>query len=81
MTVELGTNPSWAWCSLLEGRKVFEKRLIWKVGNGQNIRVYEDNWLPGEYLFAMPSEVLKDPNIFMVHQLKLSSGEWNEQLL
>lgn len=42
-------NGSFAWKSILSGRKVIKKGLQWRVGNGCLIRIYHDNWLPNPY--------------------------------
>ena len=39
-------NGSFAWKSILIGREVIKKGVIWRVGNGKNILIYQDRWLP-----------------------------------
>ncbi|XP_043700051.1 uncharacterized protein LOC122650727 [Telopea speciosissima] len=34
---KMGSNSSWAWRSILEGRKVLELGLIWHIGNGEQV--------------------------------------------
>lgn len=41
-----GSRPSWGWQSLLCGRDSIEKHVSWSVGNGQNINIRQDRWLP-----------------------------------
>ncbi|KAM1207288.1 hypothetical protein ACFX13_008002 [Malus domestica] len=41
-----GSCPSWAWVSLLEGRKMLENGALWQIGNGETVKVWNDNWLP-----------------------------------
>ncbi|XP_075480607.1 uncharacterized protein LOC142521262 [Primulina tabacum] len=47
MTAGTGTNPSFIWRSLVWSREILDKGLIWRVGNGHSIRIFEDNWVPG----------------------------------
>ncbi|XP_043694381.1 uncharacterized protein LOC122645101 [Telopea speciosissima] len=42
----LGSSPSWAWRSVIEGRKVLLDGLVWIIGDGKNTRIWEDAWLP-----------------------------------
>jgi len=37
---------SFAWRSILKGREVIKKGAQWRVGNGENILIYKDRWLP-----------------------------------
>ena len=39
-------NGSFAWKSILIGREVIKKGVIWRVGNDKNILIYQDRWLP-----------------------------------
>lgn len=46
----LSTKPKndnlWAWKSILRGIEFFSKCLIWKVGNGQDINIWGNPWIP-----------------------------------
>ena len=74
MSTELGPNPSRAWRSILKGRKVLEEAIKWKVGSGQNIKIYKDPWLLGSYPFMMLRLIRQDNSLFTVHQLMPSQG-------
>ncbi|KAJ1387738.1 Ribonuclease H-like superfamily [Sesbania bispinosa] len=39
-------NSSWSWASILQGRKVLIKGGIWRVGDGQQINIFKNRWLP-----------------------------------
>lgn len=41
-----GSRPSLAWRSLLSAREILQKGAIWRVGDGKDIRVWGDCWLP-----------------------------------
>ena len=51
---------SFAWKSILKGRDLVQKGLLWRVGNGSSIRIYQDNWLPNPSF----KKVLSSPNYF-----------------
>ncbi|KAK6122599.1 hypothetical protein DH2020_043656 [Rehmannia glutinosa] len=42
----LGRSPSYIWRSTTWGRDLLRSGLRWKVGNGRNIFIFEDSWLP-----------------------------------
>nr|XP_023881744.1 uncharacterized protein LOC111994118 [Quercus suber] len=37
---------SFAWKSILKGHEIIKSGTQWRVGNGKNILIYNDNWLP-----------------------------------
>lgn len=39
---------SWVWSSILQGRDFLLNYGRWIVGDGETIRIWKDNWLPGE---------------------------------
>nr|XP_025677974.1 uncharacterized protein LOC112777799 [Arachis hypogaea] len=51
LSADKGSQPSWGWQSLLEGRKVVEKGISWSIGLGSNVRIWTDPWLPPPYPF------------------------------
>lgn len=46
MEAKLGYNPSFVWRSLLDGRELLDTRLIWCIGNGKTVRIWQDPWIP-----------------------------------
>ena len=41
----LGNNPSYTWRSIMAAQELVKNGLRWRVGNGENIRVWSDEWL------------------------------------
>ena len=39
-------SASYAWRSIPIGRNVIAKGALWRVGNGKQIKIWSDNWLP-----------------------------------
>ena len=40
-------TTSYSWKSIISARDVIRKGMVWRFGNGQNVRIEEDKWLPG----------------------------------
>ncbi|XP_059440462.1 uncharacterized protein LOC132172916 [Corylus avellana] len=45
MSANLDNKPSFAWRSILVGRKLLEEGLYWRIGNGRSVRICEDRWI------------------------------------
>ncbi|KAL5808022.1 hypothetical protein ACOSQ3_028713 [Xanthoceras sorbifolium] len=63
LSVSLKQGSSHLWRSLVWGRSLLRKGLRWRVGNGKDIRVFQDPWIPRVSTFrpssSAPVEDLK----------------------
>ncbi|GKV39420.1 hypothetical protein SLEP1_g47185 [Rubroshorea leprosula] len=71
-----GSHPSWIWSSILRGRDIIQIGMRWNVGNGQNILIFEDRWVP-----TLPGFMVTSPethSLFTyVCELLDDGGEWD----
>ncbi|XP_030970193.1 uncharacterized protein LOC115990505 [Quercus lobata] len=51
LDVELGSNPSLVWRSLLVARDIIHAGSRWKIGDGRKISVATHSWLPHSPVF------------------------------
>ncbi|KFK27798.1 hypothetical protein AALP_AA8G430800 [Arabis alpina] len=77
-----GSKPSYIWRSLLDGRELVKKGLRCLVGDGANIRAFQDNWLD-THPPRSPRPISDIPtNIQLVKDLMLrGTNRWNMELL
>ncbi|ONI07869.1 hypothetical protein PRUPE_5G143900 [Prunus persica] len=68
------------WKSILWGRVVIEDGLIWRVGNGASIRIFQDRWIPKPFTFKPLLARGLDWNT-TVSDLLTASGSWDLPLL
>ncbi|MCH86642.1 putative ribonuclease H protein, partial [Trifolium medium] len=65
----LGYNPSYTWRSIFLPRlEIIDHAGLWKVGDGQNIKIWEDNWLPlqqAQQITQIPLSFNRPPDCFM----------------
>lgn len=54
---KLGGRPSQVWRSLLVERSLLQKVLLWRIGNGQSIKVWGDPWLNRPHSFKDQSSI------------------------
>lgn len=75
------SNMSYTWRSILSGVELLKKGIIWRVGDGVNIRIWEDEWIPrdqsrrpftsrGQNLMTHVNELINPIN-----------GAWDEELV
>ena len=44
--IRAGPNCSWGWRSILWGRDLLSKGLVWNVENSKTIKIFKDQWIP-----------------------------------
>ena len=57
-----GSNPSYAWRSIFNSLHVIRRGTRWRVGNGRQIHIWEDKWLPtpSTYKVISPAHPFND---------------------
>lgn len=45
LQAKMGYCPSYTWISLLASRVVLQAGLIWRIGDGKNIKIWKDPWI------------------------------------
>jgi hypothetical protein len=74
-------GSSFTWQSILAGLTTLKRGLIWRVGNGEKINIWRDNWIP-----SSPSKKVVSPRGVALYT-KVSelispiTGTWDEPLL
>lgn len=77
-----GYNPSYSWRSIWGAKSLLLQGLKWQVGNGRNIRVWDDAWLPGNSSSCVVTpNVNCDPNMLVVELIDEESATWKTDLL
>jgi hypothetical protein len=79
---ELGRHPSFIWRSIWNARKLLVEGLIWRVGDGSQIGIWRDRWVP-----MAIGGVLQSPVCILGREAKVSellgrdSNWWNVPLV
>ena len=73
---------SFAWKSILRGREIIQKGMLWRVGNGSSIQIYHDNWLPDPSLKKIISKPFHFDNHEKVSSLIDKVGHcWSQEVI
>ncbi|CAL9014415.1 unnamed protein product [Prunus brigantina] len=67
LTATSQKSSSWGWKGILQGRRLLESGLRWRIGDGTSVQVRKDPWLPTPYTFRTLSRHPDLPS--MVHEL------------
>jgi hypothetical protein len=82
LDASLGKKPSFAWRSIQSSSDLVKEGLVWRVGNGKNIRIWKDRWLYTPSTFRVQSVPRLLADTATVSQLiDVNSKWWNIELL
>ena len=59
--MEIGNNPSYAWCSILAAQSIVRQGTRWHVGNGCCVEIFKDKWLHQPSTFRLTSQPIAVP--------------------
>lgn len=81
LTAEMGETP-FSWRSILCARHVLRAGLLWKIGSGVHVDIWDDDWIPGipassfrkpeDCIFQKVSDLINfDTKTWNIHALNL----------
>jgi hypothetical protein len=70
---------SYVWRSILKGLNVLKEGIIWRIGDGSNVRIWEEPWFP-RGATRQPSTHKGDCELELVSELiDFETLSWNRQ--
>ncbi|XP_075649759.1 uncharacterized protein LOC142620244 [Castanea sativa] len=76
------SSASYAWKSIIKGREVIKKCAVWRIGRGESVHVWGDNWLPGTEMNRVVSPCWRGTEDFTVSLfIDQINCKWKEDLL
>lgn len=55
LEASVGRRPSYAWRSIIGSRNIVKEGLVWQVGNGKQVRIWNDSWIPQPTMYQIHS--------------------------
>ncbi|KAA3477767.1 reverse transcriptase [Gossypium australe] len=80
-STKIGSYPSLTWRSICSARELIDEGVLWRVGNGDRINIWNDPWLPGHGNNRVVIQNIR-PSWTTINQLiETVSGTWNRELI
>lgn len=73
-------NDSSSWQAIEHGVELLKKGIIWRIGNGQNIRTWRDPWIPRDFS-RRPITPKGNCRYNKISDFITPDGQWNGQML
>ena len=82
LEAQLGSKPSFAWRSIQEVCNIVIERLIWRIGDGESVKIWGDKWIPSPstYMVQSPKKIL-DGSAMVKELFDQDVHGWNLRLL
>ena len=78
----IGHNPSYTWRSLISAQRLVIEGLRWRVGNGANIKVWQDKWLPwGSSHSVISLRMFLCADMKVVDLIGSSTAKWKSEVI
>jgi hypothetical protein len=82
LSASLGNSPSFGWRSIWHARDLLSQGLLWRVGNGQSIKIWGDRWLPSPLTCKVQScRLILDSNSLVASLIDPLSKSWKLDLI
>ncbi|XP_059635600.1 uncharacterized protein LOC132277768 [Cornus florida] len=75
------SNASWVWKSISSVKEVIQKGMKWRIGDGERVYCWVDNWLPDPFNPAVSSNPSALPFSLVADLLLPSIPSWNVALV
>jgi hypothetical protein len=82
LEAKVSKHPSLAWKSLVSAQVIIQRGTIWRVGNGKDVKVWKDNWIPKPISFQVQTyhgQYVEDTRV--VDFIDQESKGWNGTLI
>ena len=57
LEAQVGKRPSFAWRSIMAAKGLVKQGLIWRIGDGSEIKIWGDRWIPTPTTFMIQSPI------------------------
>ena len=78
----IGHNPSYTWRSLISVQSLIIEGMRWRVGNGENIKFWQDRWLPRGSTYSVNSpRMFLSGDTMVVDLIDSSTARWKNEVI
>ena len=81
LDARLKSGSSFTWQSIFAGLECFKKGCIWRVGDGSQIKIWEDNWIPSSHNMKVLTPRGNNLITKVEELINPITGTWDAQLI
>ncbi|KAA3468379.1 reverse transcriptase [Gossypium australe] len=81
LSAKVGSYPSFTWRSICNARDLIEDGLIWRIGNGRSVNIWNDPWLPGPGNSRLLVQDISTQWTTVNHLMDDHSFTWKEDII
>ena len=78
----LGSQPSYAWRSIMAAQSIVRRGMHWQVGDGERVHIWRDKWILSPCTYRITTSEKQFPQGPWVKNLiKSDSKEWDDNFI
>ncbi|KAA3471347.1 reverse transcriptase [Gossypium australe] len=77
---KVGSYPSFTWRSICSVRALIEEGMVWRIGNGECVNIWNDPWLPGREKNRISGHEIRLQWTSVSNLMNPDSNTWNADL-
>ncbi|KAA3467739.1 reverse transcriptase [Gossypium australe] len=81
LTAKVGSYPSFTWRSICSARELIEDGLLWRIGRGDRVNIWNAPWLPGRENIRLSGQDIRIRWTTVDQLMQPDSATWNDELL
>ncbi|KAA3449628.1 reverse transcriptase [Gossypium australe] len=81
LAAKVGSYPSFTWRSICSVRDLIEEGMVWRIGNGECVNIWNDPWLPGREKNKISGHEIRVQWTSISNLMHPDSNTWNADLI
>ncbi|KAA3476491.1 ABC transporter C family member 10 [Gossypium australe] len=81
LAAKVGSYPSFTWRSICNARELIEERVLWRIGKGDRVNIWNDPWLPGRENNRIFGQEIRTRWTTVNHLMQSDTNTWNGELI
>ncbi|KAA3453717.1 reverse transcriptase [Gossypium australe] len=81
LATKIGSYPSFTWRSICSARDLIEDDMLWSIGKGDRVNIWNDPWLPERENNRLSGHDIRNRWITANHLMQPDFATWNDKLI
>ncbi|KAH1047199.1 hypothetical protein J1N35_037983 [Gossypium stocksii] len=80
-STKVGTYSSFTWKSICSARELIVDGLVWRIGNGNSVNIWNDPWLPSHDQNRLSVQTINPAWVTVNHLIDTETNTWKSEIV